>query len=130
LNIFIATGRRKSAIAQVAIILGGTGKITINKINAESYLQLNPLALNCIQAPLTILGLENNFDIQIKACGGGLKGQAQAIQLGIARSLCKYQLTKRVTLRANGFLTRDPRCKERKKYGLKKARKASQFSKR
>jgi small subunit ribosomal protein S9 len=127
---FIGTGRRKSAVAQVELLSGGTGKIIINGHEATNYLQYNPKTLSAIQGPLVALGLEESYDVTIKCSGGGLAGQADAIKLGIAKSLCKMKAANREPLKAQGYLTRNSLCKERKKYGLKKARKAPQFSKR
>ena len=127
---FTGTGRRKSAIAQVELISGGTGKITINGKEGTAYMQYNPTALDSIQGPLDTLGLEDSYDTLVKCSGGGLTGQAEAIQLGIAKALCKMKSSNRYPLKSEGFLTRNSLRKERKKYGLKKARKAPQFSKR
>lgn len=125
-----AIGRRKTAIAQVELISGGTGEITINGKPGIDYMQNNSRFPKVIQGPLESLGLEDTYDLVIKCSGGGLTGQAEAIQLGLARALCEMKTTNRPPLKAEGFLTRDSRSKERKKYGLKKARKAPQFSKR
>ena len=126
---FYGLGRRKSANAQVVLTLG-TGEITINKIEGNQYLQYNRTYLQKIKQPLVLLGLENDYNIEVKAKGGGLTGQAEAIILGTARALTMLNESHRKILKENGLLTRDSRIKERKKYGLKKARKASQFSKR
>ena len=128
-NNSIGIGRRKSAIANVKLV-PGTGEIQINKVIGLDYLQLNLNYLNICKAPLEITGLKDSFDIHAKVCGGGLTGQAQAIQLGVARALCELDKVHRPNLKTAGLLTRDARIKERKKYGLKKARKASQYSKR
>ncbi|KAK9269859.1 hypothetical protein L1049_025432 [Liquidambar formosana] len=125
----IGTGRRKCAIARV-VIQEGTGKFIINYRDAKEYLQGNPLWLQYIKVPLVTLGYESNYDVFVKAHGGGLSGQAQAISLGIARALLKVSEDHRTPLRKEGLLTRDARVVERKKVGLKKARKAPQFSKR
>jgi len=125
----IGTGRRKSAIARV-VLQEGTGKFIINYRDAKEYLQGNPLWLQYIKVPLITLGYESNYDVFVKAEGGGLSGQAQAISLGIARALLKVSEDHRVPLRQEGLLTRDSRVVERKKVGLKKARKAPQYSKR
>ncbi|XP_061346441.1 small ribosomal subunit protein uS9c [Gastrolobium bilobum] len=125
----IGTGRRKSAIARV-VLQEGTGKFIINYRDAKEYLQGNPLWLQYIKVPLITLGYENNYDVFVKAEGGGLSGQAQAISLGIARALLKVSEDHRAPLRQEGLLTRDARVVERKKVGLKKARKAPQYSKR
>jgi small subunit ribosomal protein S9 len=122
-------GRRKKAIAQV-ILLVGNGKFTINKINASSYLQNNLNYLQRINYPLSLLGIQNNFDIHIKAKGGGLMGQTDAIKLAISRALVLIDNNNRKVLKTAGLLKRDSRIVERKKYGLKKARKAGQYSKR
>ncbi|PKU66630.1 30S ribosomal protein S9, chloroplastic [Dendrobium catenatum] len=125
----IGTGRRKCAIARV-VLQEGTGKFVINYRDAKEYLQGNPLWLQYIRTPLVTLGYETNYDVFIKAHGGGLSGQAQAISLGIARALLKMSENHRAPLRKEGLLTRDSRVVERKKVGLKKARKAPQYSKR
>ncbi|KAF5194422.1 30S ribosomal protein S9 protein [Thalictrum thalictroides] len=125
----IGTGRRKCAIARV-VLQEGTGKVIINYRDAKEYLQGNPLWLQYIKVPLVTLGYETSYDVFVKAHGGGLSGQAQAISLGIARALLKVSENHRVPLRKEGLLTRDSRVVERKKVGLKKARKAPQFSKR
>ncbi|MED6182919.1 30S ribosomal protein S9, chloroplastic [Stylosanthes scabra] len=125
----IGTGRRKSAIARV-VLQEGTGKFIINYRDAKEYLQGNPLWLQYIRFPLVTLGYENSYDVFVKAEGGGLSGQAQAISLGVARALLKVSEDHRQPLRQEGLLTRDSRVVERKKPGLKKARKAPQYSKR
>lgn len=125
----IGLGRRKEAIARV-FLLPGEGKININKKAGEKYLQYNDSYLNTVWAPLQTLNLEKQFDIVARVKGGGLTGQAEAIQLGVARRLCEMDKENRLILKPFGFLTRDSRVKERKKYGLRKARKAPQYSKR
>ena len=125
----IGLGKRKQAIARVFLV-PGNGSIKINKISGEKYLQYNTNYLNSIRSPLEKLNLKNNFDIIAIVKGGGLTGQADAIQLGVARLLCKMENENRKILKPFGFLSRDARIKERKKYGLRKARKASQYSKR
>ncbi|XP_027331473.1 30S ribosomal protein S9, chloroplastic [Abrus precatorius] len=125
----IGTGRRKCAIARV-VLQEGTGKFIINYRDAKDYLQGNPLWIQYIKVPLVTLGYESSYDVFVKAEGGGLSGQAQAISLGIARALLKVSEDHRVPLRQEGLLTRDSRVVERKKVGLKKARKAPQYSKR
>ncbi|KAI4336921.1 hypothetical protein L6164_015392 [Bauhinia variegata] len=125
----IGTGRRKSAIARV-VLQEGTGKFIINHRDAKEYLQGNPLWLQYVRVPLVTLGYENSYDVFVKSHGGGLSGQAQAISLGIARALLKVSEDHRAPLRQEGLLTRDSRVVERKKVGLKKARKAPQYSKR
>lgn len=123
------TGRRKSAIAQVRLV-PGNGQLTINGKPGEHYLQFNPAYLSTARAPLETLGLESDYDVLVKAKGGGLTGQADSIRLGVARALCQLDPDNRKPLKIEGYLTRDPRAKERKKYGLRKARKAPQYSKR
>lgn len=125
----IGLGKRKQAAARVFLI-PGEGNIIINKISGDKYLQYNETYLTTILSPLEKLDLDKQFDIVVLVKGGGLTGQAQAIQLGIARLLCKMDPENRKILKPFGFLTRDSRIKERKKYGLRKARKAPQYSKR
>ena len=126
---YSGTGRRKTSIARVRLI-PGSGKLIINGLPGESYLQFSPNYLRISYGPLKTLGLSQEYDIHVKAEGGGLKGQADAIRLGIARALCNMNPDNRTALKSEGFLTRDSRVKERKKYGLRKARKAPQYSKR
>lgn len=123
------TGRRKSSIATVQLSTG-TGVFTINNIPGIQYMQEKEDLIFAMQEPLTFLELKKKFDVNIHVKGGGLVGQVNAIKLGIARALCELNVDYRSPLKIKGFLTRDPRVKERKKYGLKKARKAPQFSKR
>jgi len=125
----IGLGKRKQAIARVFII-PGEGNIVINRTPGEKYLQYNITYLNNIWSPLKELKLEKQFDIIALVRGGGLTGQTEAIQLGVARLLCQMNQQNRLVLKPLGFLTRDARIKERKKYGLRKARKAPQYSKR
>lgn len=125
----IGLGKRKQAIARV-FLFPGEGNITINKVKGNRYLQYNDIYLNTIVSPLEKLNLEKQFDIVAFVKGGGLTGQAQAIRLGVARLLCQMDKENRQVLKPYGFLTRDSRIKERKKYGLRKARKAPQYSKR
>jgi len=125
----IGIGRRKQATARV-FLTPGNGQIIINKTAGEKYLQYNIEYLNKILFPLKQLNLEQQFDIIVLVRGGGLTGQTDAIQLGLARLLCKMEPQNRVTLKPHGVLSRDARIKERKKYGLRKARKAPQYSKR
>ena len=125
----IGLGKRKQAIARVFLV-PGEGNIVINKVPGEKYLQYNVTYLNNIWAPLKELKLEKQFDIIALVRGGGLTGQTEAIQLGVARLLCQMNQQNRLVLKPFGFLTRDARIKERKKYGLRKARKAPQYSKR
>jgi small subunit ribosomal protein S9 len=129
----LSIGRRKEATAIVQVYNIGPdekSEILINNCLAEVFLQFNPAHLNTLYRSLSLLNLENNYRIIIKTRGGGLTGQAGAIQLGLARALCKIDPSYRATLKLAGLLTRDSRQVERKKYGLKKARKASQYSKR
>ena len=125
----IGLGKRKQAIARVFLI-PGEGNLIINKVNGDKYLQYNDTYLRTVWSPLEKLNLEKQFDIVTIVKGGGLTGQAHAIQLGVARLLCKIDKENRVILKPFGLLTRDARIKERKKYGLRKARKAPQYSKR
>jgi len=125
----IGIGKRKEAVARVFLI-PGNGNLIINKVPGNKYLQYNENYLNIIWAPLKELNIDKQFDIVTLVKGGGLTGQAQAIQLGVARQLCKIDNQNRSLLKPFGFLTRDARVKERKKYGLRKARKAPQYSKR
>jgi small subunit ribosomal protein S9 len=122
-------GRRKESVAQV-LLTAGNGQIMINGKPAIEYLQNNQNHLLKINQPLIVLGLVDSFDIKVKTKGGGLAGQTDSICLAIARALSKNESSNRLYLKNEGLLTRDARIKERKKYGLKKARKASQFSKR
>lgn len=125
----IGLGRRKESTARVFLI-PGEGNITINNKPGNKYLQYNDTYLSTVWAPLKILNLEKQFDIVVIVNGGGLTGQAEAIQLGVARRLCEMEKENRQILKPLGVLTRDSRIKERKKYGLRKARKAPQYSKR
>jgi small subunit ribosomal protein S9 len=127
--VYWGTGRRKSSIARVRLV-PGNGKIRINGKEGEYYLQNNPSYVSAVKAPLESLGLENDYDVLVRAEGGGLTGQADSIKLGVARALCELDPENRKPLKIEGYLTRDPRAKERKKYGLRKARKAPQYSKR
>jgi small subunit ribosomal protein S9 len=122
------TGRRKTAIARVRII-PGRGQININGHEAEQYFA-KPTLLVTLRQPLEITGTTGRFDVIALVEGGGITGQAGAVRLGLARALLKAEPGLRPSLKKAGFLTRDPRMKERRKYGLKKARKAPQFSKR
>ena len=108
----------------------GNGLMLVNHKPGASYLQFNSEYINASKAPLTALGLENTYDIHVITHGGGLRGQADAIKLGLTRALCYISSDNKSYLKSLGYLTRDYRAKERKKYGLKKARKAPQFSKR
>ncbi len=125
----IGLGKRKQAVARVFLV-PGEGNLIINKLPGEKYLQYNDTYLGLIKAPLEKVNLTNQFDIVALVKGGGLTGQAEAIQLGVARLLCKMEVKNRSLLKPEGFLTRAARIKERKKYGLRKARKAPQYSKR
>ena len=120
-----AVGKRKKAIARV-VIVPGNGKLIINKVSGEKYLQYNTTYLNNIWSPLEKVKMNDKSDIIAIVTGGGLTGQADAIKLGVARNLCKIDNEYRTILKPYGLLTRDPRMKERKKYGLRKARTASQ----
>ena len=126
--VFYGTGRRKSSIARVRLV-EGTGVITINGKNIDEYLGTDTLKV-IVRQPLTATNTVDKFDVICKVQGGGFTGQAGAIRLGSARALLEANSEYRPTLKSAGFLTRDARKKERKKYGLKKARKAPQFSKR
>ena len=126
--VFYGTGRRKSSIAKVRLI-EGNGKITINGKDITEYFGLDTLKL-IVKQPLVATNTVSKYDVIANVIGGGLSGQAGAIRHGISRALLESNVEYKPTLKANGFLTRDPRMKERKKYGLKKARKAPQFSKR
>jgi len=125
----IEIGKRKRAVARVSLT-PGSGELIINKIPGEQYLQYNNNYINTVKAPLEELKLGDKFNIRAIVRGGGLAGQTDAIQLGVARLLSKNDKMNRKKLKVQGFLTRDSRIKERKKYGLRKARKASQYSKR
>lgn len=125
----VAIGRRKSAIARVRLI-PGNGDIKINRISGVEYFQNSTESVENCRLPLHIFGLANTYDVDIQTCGGGFEGQIQAIKLGVARALAYFDTSKRSKLKSLGLLQRDSRIKERKKYGLKKARKASQYSKR
>jgi small subunit ribosomal protein S9 len=125
----IGVGKRKKAIARVFII-PGTGNLSVNNTNGNCYFQSNETYLNNIWLPLEKLNLGKQFDVLVFVNGGGLTGQSQAIQLAISRFFCEKKPESRQILKSLGFLTRDSRIKERKKYGLRKARKAPQYSKR
>ena len=123
------TGRRKKAIARVRLIPGGEGAIVINKRDITEYFPQDTMKL-IVRQPLVLTNTLDKYDVFVNVCGGGYTGQAGAIRHGIARALLQYDENLRPALKKAGFLTRDPRMKERKKYGLKAARKAPQFSKR
>ena len=127
-NDFNAVGRRKKAVARVRLV-PGEGKIIVNKRDIENYFGLETLKMT-VRQPLALTNVGGSFDVLVNVCGGGLTGQAGAIRHGISRALCKANPELRPALKAAGFLTRDPRMKECKKYGLKAARRAPQFSKR
>ncbi|MBE5771145.1 MAG: 30S ribosomal protein S9 [Clostridia bacterium] len=127
-NDFNAVGRRKSAVARVRLV-PGEGKIMINKRDIDNYFGLETLKMT-VRQPLVLTNVGGSFDVLVNVCGGGLSGQAGAIRHGISRALCKANPELRDALKKAGFMTRDPRMKERKKYGLKAARRAPQFSKR
>lgn len=126
---YYARGRRKEASAQVRLYPGGTGKVIINDKLLEEYFPLERNLLNVL-APLKVTGLEGKFDINVKVKGGGISGQADAIKLGIARALILYDPSLKSSLKRYGLLTRNSKEKERKKVGLKRARKAPRYSKR
>ena len=126
--IYYGTGRRKSSIARVRLV-EGTGKITVNGKDLEEFFGADTLKV-IVKQPLTATNTLDKYDVIASVNGGGFSGQAGAIRLGVARALNEANTEFRPTLKSNGFLTRDSRAKERKKYGLKKARKAPQFSKR
>ncbi len=125
---FYGTGRRKKSVARVRVY-AGTGKITVNDRELDDYFGLETLKL-IVRQPLTLTNTTEKFDIVCKVAGGGVTGQAGAIRHGLSRALLQYDESLRPVLKKAGFLTRDPRMKERKKYGLKGARRAPQFSKR
>ena len=125
---FYGTGRRKKSIARVRVY-AGSGKITVNDRDIDDYFGLETLKL-LVRQPLDITDTNGKFDIVCRVAGGGVTGQAGAIRHGLARALLQYDAELRLPLKKAGLLTRDPRMKERKKYGLKGARRAPQFSKR
>jgi len=125
----IGLGKRKKSVARVFLI-PGQGNLIINKTDGNKYFQYNNSYLNSIWSPLNKLSLNKQFDIVAMVNGGGLTGQSEAIKLGVVRLTCKMDPENRKILKPFGLLTRDPRIKERKKYGLRKARKAPQYSKR
>ena len=126
---FYGTGRRKSSVARVRVYENGTGSNIINGRDINDYFGLETLKL-VVRQPLVTTELVDKVDVVVSVCGGGVSGQAGAIRHGIARALLTVNPEYRASLKAAGFLTRDPRMKERKKYGLKAARRAPQFSKR
>lgn len=125
---YLGTGRRKSAVARVRLV-PGSGKVTINKKDMDEYFGFETLKM-IVRQPLVLTKTEGAYDVLVNVNGGGYTGQAGAIRHGIARALLKVNPELRAALKKAGFLTRDPRMKERKKYGLKAARRAPQFSKR
>ncbi|WP_040210085.1 30S ribosomal protein S9 [Clostridium polynesiense] len=125
---YFGTGRRKKSIARVRLV-PGEGKVTINKRDIETYFGLETLRF-IVNQPLVLTSTKDKFDVIVNVNGGGFTGQAGAIRHGISRALLKADESLKPELKKAGFLTRDPRMKERKKYGLKKARRAPQFSKR
>jgi len=125
---YYATGKRKYAIARV-YMKEGNGTILVNKRNFDDYFTRDSLKM-LIRQPLEITGNSDKFDLYVNVCGGGISGQAGAIKHGIAKALLEYNIELRPVLKKTGFLTRDPRIKERKKYGQPGARKRFQFSKR
>ncbi len=126
---FWGTGRRKKAIARVRLVPAGSGNIVINNRSIDDYCDLETVKL-IIKQPLVATDTLSKYDVFVNVVGGGFTGQAGAIRHGIARALLLAEPETRATLKKEGYLTRDPRMKERKKYGLKKARRAPQFSKR
>ena len=127
--VYWGTGRRKTSVARVRLT-PGKGEIVINGRPGDHYLNFNPAYISAVKAPLKTLGLSDSYDVLVNVFGGGLTGQSDAIKQGAARALCDLSLDNRKPLKVEGHLSRDPRAKERRKYGLKKARKAPQFSKR
>ena len=125
---YFATGRRKKSVARIELV-PGTGVITVNGKSIDEYFGLETLKL-IVRQPMTITATDGKLDVKCKVTGGGYTGQAGAIRHGLSRALLEYDENLRPVLKQAGFLTRDPRMKERKKYGLKKARRAPQFSKR
>ena len=125
---FYGTGRRKESVARVRVY-AGTGKVTINDRDIDDYFGLDTLKL-IVNQPLVLTNTKEKFDIVCRVNGGGVSGQAGAIRHGVSRALLQFEESLRPVLKKAGYLTRDPRMKERKKYGLKSARRAPQFSKR
>lgn len=125
---YLGTGRRKKSVARVRLT-PGDGKVTINKRDIDDYFGLETLKI-AVRSPLVLTELQDKYDVLVNVYGGGYTGQAGAIRHGISRALLEADAELRPTLKKAGFLTRDPRMTERKKYGLKKARRAPQFSKR
>lgn len=127
--VYWGTGRRKCSIARVRLV-PGTGKLIVNGREGDNYFNYQSGYVSVARSPLETLGLESEYDILVNAHGGGLTGQSDAVKLGVARALCELDPNNRKPLKVEGYLTRDPRAVERKKYGLHKARKAPQYSKR
>ena len=127
-TVYTATGRRKRSVARVKLT-NGKGKITVNNVDVNEYMPHETLVID-LKQPLVLTETLNKVDIDASVTGGGFSGQTGAIRLGIARALMEYNPELRATLKTAGMITRDARSKERKKYGLKKARRAPQFSKR
>ncbi|MDD5605809.1 MAG: 30S ribosomal protein S9 [Patescibacteria group bacterium] len=126
---FYGTGRRKTAVARVRLYKGKGDQVIINDQKGSKY--FNPAKLlDTIFAPLDMVGMKKDFDISVKVAGGGMSSQADAVRHGIARALVAFDANLKTTIKKGGYLTRDPRVKERKKFGLKRARRAPQFSKR
>jgi small subunit ribosomal protein S9 len=125
---YYGTGKRKSATARV-FLMPGTGQVVINQVDHQEYFR-DKMQRNVVIQPLEVTGHQDKFDVYVNVAGGGFTGQAGAVRLGIARALLEFDAELRPTLRKAGFLTRDPRVKERKKYGQPGARKRYQFSKR
>ena len=125
---YYGTGRRKSSVARVYLV-PGSGKITINDRPFVEYIPSAAVRLDVLQ-PLAMTNTQTSYDVNVNVCGGGISGQAGAIRHGISRALLEVNADFRPVLKKAGMLTRDPRCKERKKYGLKGARRSPQFSKR
>lgn len=123
------TGRRKSSVARVRVYPGGSGKVTVNERDIDEYFGLETLKV-IVRQPLALTGMDGKVDVVARVAGGGVSGQAGAIRHGISRALLQVDEELRSDLKKAGFLTRDPRMKERKKYGLKAARRSPQFSKR
>ncbi len=126
---FQGTGRRKKSIARVRLVSGGSGKVIVNKRDVSDYFNYEIL-IQDLKRPLEVTNSLTKYDVYANVVGGGFTGQAGAVRHGIARALVKADEENKSVLKKNGFLTRDSRMKERKKYGLKKARKSPQFSKR
>lgn len=128
-NYFYGTGRRKTAIARVRLFPNGDGAVTVNGRDAQAYFGQPRLIAQAV-APLRLVEMLDRYNVTVKVAGGGVSGQSGAVRHGLARALLRADEELRGTLRKAGFLTRDPRVKERKKYGLKRARKAPQYTKR